>query len=85
MATPIEINQYNNPAINEYNGKFSIVNMQRWNDGEWHITFVHPGSKSGPKPNKIPMGVLLGESKEQAIETLVAIYKQLTGDDDMSF
>lgn len=79
--TPVELERYANPCINLYNGRWSIVNKTKGKDDNWYMTFVYPsGYKEGanyPRDYRVPQSIYLGDSKQQALETLRTLATQL--------
>ncbi len=52
----IEVDKYNNWMVNEYNGKFSVVDCWQNNEDEWIPSFCTI-QRRGKDPLKIPKGL----------------------------
>jgi len=81
----IDINQYDSVRIDEYNGKYSLQELQKGqNDGVYYMKWVFlsrwKDGKSIPIDKKRPISVNIGGDKSEAIKTLETLLKQVKGE-----
>jgi len=72
----IEVDENKGVKIDEYEGKVFLASAWKNRDGKVKINWC----KVGPKDKLLPVKVLIGSTKEKAIETIAMIYKRLTED-----
>jgi len=77
----IEVNNYDGIKVDEYNGKISLVAMQKGQNEVWYLkwAFLSRWKKGETEPvpdtKKMPMKVLLGNDKEQAQKIIKEIWE----------
>jgi len=72
---------HNGVALEEYNGKFSIVRAYRGKDGEVYVKWGYGQKNKAPMEKAIPWKVELG-SESQAVDILRRLLKQLGADEN---
>lgn len=84
----IKTSKYSGIAIDEYNGKFSIMSAWENRQGDVKPNFVKTLPwKDGEEGKVVPVKMLIGDSKGMAISNLQSLIEQLsrpviTGPDD---
>ena len=69
---------HNGVALEEYNGKISIVRAYRGKDGEVYVKWGFPEKKKAPVGKAIPWKIELGSDSEAA-EILTKLLQQFGG------
>lgn len=77
-------NRYNNPAITTYQGKYYISVYSKGKEDEqgqvkYYQNFAFASWQKKPAEKAYPVQVYLGDSKDEAMNTLKALAKQLQG------
>jgi hypothetical protein len=81
----VKVSYYNSLTVEEYNGKYYLRAVSNGKDDNFYLEWVFLSKWSQgeggfvPGDRKMPMGVLLGESKDQAIASLETILVKLKG------
>ena len=79
----MEIDHYKGIAINEYQGKISICEMQKGQNDVWYKSWCYWTKRSNGEttPGKmVPKAVLIGEDRTEAIVNLEALLADLKGE-----
>ena len=78
----IEVNNYDGIQVDLYDGKYSLLAMQKGQNEVWYKRWVFLSRWKDGKPvadeKKMPMCVRLGD-KEQARQILKSIWEQIGG------
>jgi len=84
----IKVNYYNSIKLEEYNGKYSLCAVDNGKDETYYLKWCFLSEwKNGaavPGDRKMPMKIVLGDNKEQAIGTLELLLAELQGKSDSS-
>ena len=65
--------------LDEYNGTYSLVNAKQTETGEVYKEWCFPAYKKKPKEKSLPWKLTIGDSPEEAIETLRYFIELLGG------
>jgi hypothetical protein len=83
IGTLIKTSKYGGIAIDEYQGKFSIMSAWETREGEIKPNFVKTLPKNKDEEGKIvPVKILIGDSRAEAIDKLKCLIEILAGADD---
>ena len=82
----IKINTYNSIKLEEYNGKYSLCAVDNGQNETFYLKWCFLSEwKNGAAvagDRKMPMKIVLGDNKEQAIGTLELLLAELKGKSD---
>lgn len=79
----IVIDNYNSVKLDEYNGKYSLCAVDNGQNETYYMKWSYPkvfkNGNSEPGEKMLPVKVIIGGDKEQAIMTLEQLLEELKG------
>ena len=84
----IKINTYDSIKLDEYKGKYSLCAVDNGQNETFYLKWCFlskwENGAAVPGDRKMPMKIVLGDNKEQAISTLEILLAELQGKSDSS-
>lgn len=80
----IEVDRFTKLRVEEYNGTFSIIQGYENREGKFSPTFIKREFGKEKTVKTAPLSLKIG-TRDTAKDTLVAIYREIYGDEDMPF